>query len=121
MSFSTVMNPHMKNSVVMIANGPRYVWPPAGAVEAEAAFGSTEPLMLAIGCSFDREGFAIAGRDRRFVEERRTDDVIRVAGAHRIKTERAEDVPRRGLAVVFVAAITVGRRRVEFAHRPADA
>src|SRR6185312_6891861 len=27
MSLNTVMKPHMKNSVVMIANGPRYVWP----------------------------------------------------------------------------------------------
>ena len=30
MSLNTVMNPHMKNRTVMIANGPRWVGPPAG-------------------------------------------------------------------------------------------
>ncbi len=27
MSLITVVKPHRKNNVVMIANGPRYVWP----------------------------------------------------------------------------------------------
>jgi hypothetical protein len=38
MSLNTVMNPHRKNRVVMIANGPREDWPSVELVEPERAW-----------------------------------------------------------------------------------
>lgn len=46
MSLKTVMNPHRKNSEVMIANGPRYVSP--SPEESAARDGSEEEGMMAI-------------------------------------------------------------------------
>ena len=37
MSLKTVMKPHMKNSTVMIENGPRYVWPLSDDEDVEGA------------------------------------------------------------------------------------
>jgi hypothetical protein len=36
-SFHTVMNPHMKKRMVMIANGPRFVRPVVALTESEVA------------------------------------------------------------------------------------
>ena len=49
-------------------------------------------------------------------EERRTDGVLIRRGTYRIESQGREYVPRRGLAVVLIAAIAVGLRGVELVH-----
>jgi hypothetical protein len=49
MSLNTVMKPHRKNSEVMIANGPRYVWPPVCAEDiAVGAAGASIAVIVVI-------------------------------------------------------------------------
>ena len=53
---------------------------------------------------------------RRFPEQGRAQRVLIAAGAHGIEPQCTENVPGRCLAVVLIAAITVGPGRVELFH-----
>ena len=54
--------------------------------------------------------------DRRFPEQRGADRILVRSRAHGIESQSREDIPRRGLSVVLVAAVAVGLRRIEAIH-----
>src|ERR1700759_3576730 len=54
--------------------------------------------------------------ERDFIKQRAADQVIRVAGANRIETDSAENIPRGSLARVFIATKTIRGRLVKKAH-----
>src|SRR3546814_17982313 len=67
----------------------------------------------------DRQRLAVGHRQRDSLEQRAADRIFAHRRRHRIETERGEDIPGRGLPVILVARIAVGRRRVELLHHVA--